>query len=476
MRIHGGAVACVLAGLLVIGCGGAGSERAAEDSAQAAETGGKTTETSERADETTTTVQEQVTVDLSDASAGIAMRDLDAADLVDSAGGGVFAVNTRLDAVTLYEMNALEGGAGVEVLDRSTEIAPSWGTFEGSEMSSSGHARSGSDHAIVIVENRVSGQILTVSSTDDGATWTSSSSADTRCGSHDQRIFIVGGNVGSVSYEACDSGTPGLLWQAPLGAGIELTGSQLPTFDYTDTMCSTDDVAVHLHSEYDSEAAGSFYSLWTSTDGLSWEQIDVPGEFGTPQSSDQKWLSCTGDGFIAAAQSSGWRFGANGTFIDQFDTPEGTERFTSSHGYLFAWGFGTALQVSDDGGTTWNEVTGPRGGITDAAASTDGHIWILSDGDLYSTASKVGPCEELVTAYRLGTFEVVTDKNAVSCDSAVAVVDEFFNEQAGENGTVDGFGCTFDYSAAVEDPGVFSGICEKDGNEILFRFGYSDET
>lgn len=465
MRIRGWAVACVLTGLVVVGCGGSGTEEAAETSENADETATTVTTIAESATE-----QEPETLDLSDLSVGLALRDIDASDLVDSAAGGVFAINNRLDAVTLYELNAVDSGSAVEALDRSAEIAPPWGAFEGSEMASVGHGRSGSDHALVIVENQVSGQILTASSVDDGATWTTAFSADTRCGSHDQRTYIIGGNVGSVSYEACDSGTPGLLWQSPLGGGIELTGGQLPVFNYTDTMCSTDEVAVHLHDEYDSDAAGSFYSLWTSTDGISWGQIDVFGGFGTPQFSDEKWLSCTGEGFIAAAESSGWRFAADGSFIGQFDTPGGTDRFSTSHGYLFAWGLGMPLQVSDDGGVTWNEVAGTLGDITDAAASADGHIWVLSDGDLYSTASAVGPCQEIVTAVRLGDFQIVTDKNTVGCDLAVAVVQEFFDEAGGESGVVDGFNCTYDYSITLDEPDEFAGICEKDGEEILFRF------
>ena len=365
LRIRGGTVACVLVGLVAVGCGGSGAEDAAETSGNA----------------------DEATLDLSSLSVGIAQRDIDAADLFDSATGGVFAINTGLDAVTLFEMNAVEGGSGIEVLDRSADIAPPWDTFEGSEMASVGHGRSGSDHALVIAENHVSGQILTASSIDDGATWETALSADTRCGSHDQRTYVINGNVGSVSYEACDSGTPGLLWQAPLGSGIELTGAQLPIFTYTDTMCSTDEVAVLLHDEYDSNAAGDVYTLWTSGDGVSWRQIDVPGSFSTPQFSDQKWLSCTGDGFIAAAESSGWLFAADASFVSQFDTPEGADGFSVSHGYLFAWGFGIPLQISNDAGVTWNGVVGNLGDVTDAAASADGHVWILSDGDLYSSAS-----------------------------------------------------------------------------------------
>jgi len=385
LRISRIALSCALAALLVNGCGGTEYQVVTETSLNIDDTFVPSTSGSEPS--AVPEPEAPVSVGF---SVGVVQEDFEASDLIESDSGSIFAINNRLDDVKLFELRLIDSELGVEVIDRSATIAPPWSSFEGNEMASVGHGRSGSDHALVISENRVSGQILTATSTDDGATWTTALSENTRCGSHDQRVYIVGGNIGSVSYEACESGTSGLLWQAPLGEGIALTGEQLPVFSYNDEMCSTDEVAVLFDDEYDPNTSSHPYSLWKSADGRSWEEINLPGTFSSPQPYEG-WLSCTGDGFTVATKSGGWLFAVDGTFVGEFVAPQDTDRFSMSHGYLFAWSFwGGPLMISDDGGTTWNQVAGLSGDVSDAVASVDGHIWVLAEGTLYSSVSRAG--------------------------------------------------------------------------------------
>ncbi len=311
--------------------------------------------------------------------------------LVRSNAGRIFAFESRLGSVVMTELSTAKGVA--KVVDRSSEFQPDWGTFSGNAMSDVVAFNSSALFGFAIAQNEKDGELLLATSTDGGRTFTTKQSAASQCGEFPGRGFAVGRKAGVVNHEACVSNSVGTVWLGEPGGGLMSSGTTVPKFNYTDTTCSTNSVAVLLHDSYDQDLAATSYTLYTSTNGTTWTETPVAG-LNAPAPSDQRWLNCDPDGFsVHAEEAGGWLFDATGKLVSHFATPPRSERVKLTNGALVAFGFRNPVSVSTNGGSSWKAVPSDVGfeNVSDVAVDDDGYLWVLAAGGVLSTAKSSVP-------------------------------------------------------------------------------------